>query len=56
MISAGNLYLEAAVAITTFLLLGRYLVTNAQAGKAQVQRLADRISAIFVRVVIALAV
>jgi len=32
------------------------LVTDAQAGKAQVQRLADRISAVFVPVVIALAV
>lgn len=32
------------------------LVTDAQAGKAQVQRLADRISAIFVPVVIAIAV
>jgi hypothetical protein len=34
----------------------RPLVTDAQTGKAQVQRLADRVSAVFVPVVIALAV
>jgi Cu+-exporting ATPase len=53
----GRLVVEATRvgAATTLAQLGR-LVTRAQSGKAPVQRLADRVSAVFVPVVLALAV
>ena len=53
----GRLVVEATRvgAATTLAQLGR-LVTAAQSGKAQVQRLADRVSAVFVPVVLAIAV
>lgn len=53
----GRLVVEATRvgAETTLAQLGR-LVTQAQSGKAPVQRLADRVSAVFVPVVLAIAV
>jgi len=53
----GRLVVEATRVgeATTLAQLGR-LVTQAQSGKAQVQRLADRVSAVFVPVVLAVAV
>jgi Cu+-exporting ATPase len=53
----GRLVVEATRvgAATTLAQLGR-LVTQAQSGKAPVQRLADRVSAVFVPVVLVLAV
>lgn len=72
MAGEAQIYLEVAAGVTVFLLAGRYfearskrragaalrarLVENAQSGKAAVQRLADRTAAVFVPVVIALAV
>ena len=54
--AGGRLVVEAArVGADTALAQIARLVEEAQAGKAQVQRLADRVSAIFVPVVIALA-
>ncbi|TWH71953.1 heavy metal translocating P-type ATPase [Modestobacter roseus] len=52
----GRLVVEATRvgSETTLAQLGR-LVTQAQSGKAQVQRLADRVSAVFVPVVLAIA-
>ncbi|UNX56511.1 heavy metal translocating P-type ATPase [Georgenia sp. TF02-10] len=57
-VSTGGYLLVRATRVgeeTTLAQIGR-LVTQAQTGKAPVQRLADRISAVFVPVVIALAV
>ena len=55
--TAGRLVVRATrVGADTELARIARLVTEAQAGKAQAQRLADRISAIFVPVVIAVAV
>jgi P-type Cu+ transporter len=57
-INAGGLLVVRATRVgadTALAQIGR-LVTQAQSGKAPVQRLADRISAVFVPVVIALAV
>jgi P-type Cu+ transporter len=54
--ASGRLRVRATrVGATTRLAQMARLVENAQSGKAQVQRLADRISAIFVPIVIALA-
>ena len=54
--SGGRLVVEATrVGADTALAQIARLVEDAQAGKAQVQRLADRVSAVFVPVVIALA-
>ena len=55
--AGGRLVVRAtAVGADTQLAQMARLVTEAQAGKAPVQRLADRISAVFVPVVIAVAV
>nr|WP_232506103.1 heavy metal translocating P-type ATPase [Microlunatus flavus] len=55
--TSGRLVVEAtAVGADTQLARLARMVTEAQSGKAQVQRLADRVSGIFVPVVIALAV
>jgi P-type Cu+ transporter len=55
--TSGRLLIRATRvgADTTLARIGR-LVTEAQSGKARVQRLADRVSAVFVPVVLALAV
>ncbi|MCU1371610.1 MAG: heavy metal translocating P-type ATPase [Ilumatobacteraceae bacterium] len=55
--TSGRLVVEATrVGADTALARIAQLVTDAQTGKAEVQRLADRISAVFVPVVIAIAV